>query len=92
MPARGAGELVGSSRAGQARPQPEQRDGLEGGAGQRFPSGSWFGSPEYRFRLKAANGEIIAVGEAYESKDSALNGIDSVLRNEPDATLDDKTD
>ena len=26
---------------------------------------------EFRFRLKARNGEIIAVGEAYESKASA---------------------
>jgi uncharacterized protein YegP (UPF0339 family) len=45
-----------------------------------------------RFRLKAGNGEIIAVGEAYESKPSALNGIDSVRRNAADAGLDDQTD
>jgi uncharacterized protein YegP (UPF0339 family) len=31
-----------------------------------------------RFRLKAGNGEIIAVGEAYDSKASAKNGIASV--------------
>ena len=47
---------------------------------------------KYRFRLKAGNGEIIAVGEAYESKAAALNGIDSVKRNAPDATVDDQTD
>jgi uncharacterized protein YegP (UPF0339 family) len=46
---------------------------------------------KFRFRLKAGNGEIIAVGEAYESKASALNGIDSVRRNAADATLDDQT-
>ena len=46
---------------------------------------------KYRFRLKASNGEIIAVGEAYESKSGALNGIDSVRRNAPDAGLDDQT-
>jgi len=46
---------------------------------------------KYRFRLKAINGQIIAVGEAYESKDSALNGIQSVRNNAPDATLDDQT-
>lgn len=40
---------------------------------------------KYRFRLKARNGEIIAVGEAYESKESCLNGIESVRRNAPDA-------
>ncbi|HEY7007872.1 MAG TPA: YegP family protein [Jatrophihabitantaceae bacterium] len=47
---------------------------------------------KYRFRLKAGNGEIIAVGEAYESKAAALNGIDSVKRNAPDAAVDDQTD
>jgi uncharacterized protein YegP (UPF0339 family) len=47
---------------------------------------------KFRFRLKAGNGEIIAVGEAYESKTRALNGIDSVRRNAVDATLDDQTD
>jgi hypothetical protein len=35
---------------------------------------------QYRFRLKAGNGEIIAVGEAYTSKAAALDGIDSVRR------------
>jgi uncharacterized protein YegP (UPF0339 family) len=46
---------------------------------------------KYRFRLKAGNGEIIAVGEAYESKASALGGIDSVRRNAADAALVDQT-
>ncbi len=27
---------------------------------------------QYRFRLKAANGQIIAVGESYKSKSAAL--------------------
>ena len=47
---------------------------------------------QYRFRLKAGNGEILAVGEAYESKASALNGIESVKRNAIDARVDDQTD
>lgn len=47
---------------------------------------------KYRFRLKAGNGEIIAVGEAYESKAGALNGIDSVRRNAAGAELVDQTD
>ena len=46
---------------------------------------------KYRFRLKAGNGEIIAVGEAYESKAGAMNGIDSVRRNAADAELLDQT-
>lgn len=42
---------------------------------------------KYRFRLKAANGEIIAVSEAYESKASARNGIESVRKNTPEAPV-----
>ena len=36
---------------------------------------------KYRFRLKASNGQVIAVGEAYESKAAAENGIASVQEN-----------
>jgi uncharacterized protein YegP (UPF0339 family) len=50
------------------------------------------GAGKFRFRLKATNGQIIAVGEAYESKAAALKGIDSVRRNAADAKLDDQTD
>lgn len=42
---------------------------------------------EFRFRLKAKNGEVIAVSEGYKSKASCLNGIDSVRRNAPDAEI-----
>ena len=42
---------------------------------------------EYRFRLKARNGEIIAVSEGYKAKASCMNGIDSVKRNAPDAEI-----
>ena len=42
---------------------------------------------EFRFRLKAKNGEIIATSEGYKSKASCLNGIDSVRRNAPDAEI-----
>lgn len=47
---------------------------------------------QFRFRLKAGNGETIAVSEGYTSKSSALNGIDSVKRNAPGADVDDQTD
>lgn len=46
---------------------------------------------KFRFRLKAGNGEVIAVGEAYESKASCLNGIESIKKNAPDAAIDDQT-
>lgn len=36
---------------------------------------------EYRFRLKAPNGEIIAVSEGYRSKKSCIDGIQSVKKN-----------
>ena len=42
---------------------------------------------EFRFRLKARNGEIIAVSEGYKAKDSCLNGIESVRKNAPDAPV-----
>lgn len=42
---------------------------------------------KYRFRLKAGNGEIIAVSEAYNSKASAENGIASVRTNAPTAEV-----
>ena len=40
---------------------------------------------KWRFRLKAGNGQVIAVGEAYESKAAAQNGIESIKKNAPDA-------
>ena len=36
---------------------------------------------EFRFRLKATNGQIIAVGESYKALSSCLNGIESVRKN-----------
>ena len=36
---------------------------------------------EYRYRLKATNGQIIAVGESYKALSSCLNGIESVRKN-----------
>ena len=40
---------------------------------------------EYRFRLKATNGQIIATGEGYKAKKSCVNGIESVKKNIVDA-------
>ena len=36
-----------------------------------------------RWRLKAANGEVIATSEAYESEAACKNGIASVKKNTP---------
>lgn len=46
---------------------------------------------EYRFRLKAGNGETIAVSEGYTTRSGALNGIDSVKTNAPGAPVVDLT-
>ncbi len=42
---------------------------------------------KFRFRLKAANGEIIATSEAYASKESCVGGIESVKKNAPIAKV-----
>ncbi|MFA9517708.1 HVO_2922 family protein [Halopenitus sp. H-Gu1] len=44
---------------------------------------------EWRWRLVAANGNIIAdSGEGYRSKQGAKRGIESVKRSSPDAAID----
>lgn len=42
---------------------------------------------EFRFRLKATNGQIIAVGEGYKAKAGCLNGIESIRKNAPEAPV-----
>ena len=46
---------------------------------------------KFRFNLVAPNGQVIATSEAYETKASAINGIESVKRNAPSAEIDDQT-
>ncbi len=38
-------------------------------------------SGKYRFRLKAGNGEVVATGQSYASKDGCMKGIESVKKN-----------
>ena len=45
---------------------------------------------EYRFRLKAINGQIIAVSEGYVKIASCMNGIDSVRKNAVDAPVEEE--
>ena len=42
---------------------------------------------EYRFRLKATNGQIIATGEGYKTLASCENGVESVKKNAPEAEV-----
>ncbi|MBP5313216.1 MAG: YegP family protein [Clostridia bacterium] len=44
-------------------------------------------SGKYRFNLKAKNGEIILSSQGYTTKDTCINGINSVKKNAPDASV-----
>jgi uncharacterized protein len=49
-------------------------------------------SGKYRFHLKAANGEIIAASQGYETRESAHKGIESVKTSAPAAKVVDLTE
>ena len=42
---------------------------------------------EFRFRLKATNGQVIAVGEGYKALAGCMNGIESVKKNAADSPV-----
>lgn len=46
---------------------------------------------KYHFNLKASNGQVVGQSEMYDSNDSCKNGIASVVKNAPGATIEDKT-
>jgi uncharacterized protein YegP (UPF0339 family) len=46
---------------------------------------------KYRFRLRAPNNKIVAVSQAYESKDACINGVKSVQNNCETQVVEDKT-
>lgn len=46
---------------------------------------------KFRFNLLAANGQVIATSQAYETKRAAQNGIKSVKTNAPKADIEDLT-
>ncbi|MBQ8590150.1 MAG: YegP family protein [Firmicutes bacterium] len=62
---------------------------VEGYAEEKHPKFEVYADKagEFRFRLKATNGQVIAVGEGYKAKASCLNGIESVKNNAPDAEI-----
>ena len=47
---------------------------------------------KFRWRLKAVNGEVVASGEAYESKSGAIEGTAAVQRAAAGASVEDLTD
>ena len=63
---------------------------VEGYAAEKHPKFEVYTDKagEFRFRLKATNGQIIAVSEGYKAAASCMNGIESVKKNAPDATIE----
>ena len=47
-------------------------------------------SGAFRFRLKSRNGQIIAVSEGYTTHQACLDGVESVRKNAPDATVEEE--
>ena len=62
---------------------------LEGYAVEKHPKFEIYTDKagEFRFRLKATNGQIIAVSEGYKAMASCMNGIESVKKNAVDAPV-----
>ena len=62
----------------------------EGFAAQKHPKFEVYkdNAGEFRFRLKAKNGQNIAASEGYASEKSCLNGIESVRKNAVDAKIE----
>jgi len=62
---------------------------VEGYAAEKHPKFEVYADKagEFRFRLKATNGQVIAVSEGYKALASCLNGIESVKKNAPDAPI-----
>ncbi|MGQ0846406.1 MAG: YegP family protein [Sporichthyaceae bacterium] len=44
---------------------------------------------EFRFRLKAGNGEVVAQGEGYSTRSNAHAGCEAVKRAAAEATIED---
>ena len=62
---------------------------VEGYATEKHPKFEVYAdkSGQVRFRLKATNGQVIAVSEGYKALASCMNGIESVKKNAPDAAI-----
>lgn len=62
---------------------------VEGYAAEKHPKFEVYTDKagEYRFRLKATNGQVIAVSEGYKALASCMNGIESVKKNAVDAEI-----
>lgn len=63
---------------------------VEGYEAQKHPKFEVYADKagEFRFRLKATNGQVIATSEGYKALASCMNGIESVKKNAPDAPVE----
>ncbi len=63
---------------------------VEGYEAQKHPKFEVYADKagEFRFRLKATNGQIIATSEGYKALSGCMNGIESVKKNAPDAPVE----
>jgi len=68
---------------------PVENQTVEGYAVEKNPKFEIYkdNAGEFRFRLKASNGQIIAVGEGYTTLANCENGVESVKKNAPDAEI-----
>lgn len=64
-----------------------QKNAADGGKFEKKESDSG----KYSFSLKAGNGQVIGVSQAYESEDGCDNGVKSVVTNAPSAEIEDLT-
>ena len=62
---------------------------VEGYAAEKHPKFEVYADKagEFRFRLKATNGQVIAVSEGYTTLANCLNGVESVKKNAADAPI-----
>ena len=69
---------------------PVENQTVEGYAVEKHPKFEVYTDKagEIRFRLKATNGQVIAVSEGYKAMKNCLNGIESVKKNAVDAKIE----
>ena len=68
---------------------PVEDQTLEGYATEKNPKFELYADKagEFRFRLKAKNGQVIGTSEGYKTKAGCQNGISSVKKNAAEATI-----
>jgi uncharacterized protein YegP (UPF0339 family) len=79
----------GAASVAKNAPVANVQDLTEGQEGVQHPKFELYQDKagEFRFRLKATNGQIIAVSEGYTTKKACENGIESVRKNAADAPV-----